>query len=214
MSDNVICNLFGKGRYLSMSAERPKRKKTGRMSPTDNDLMTEVRDGRVERLAVLFERYQTMLYNFFLRLTGNRAASEDLVQEVFMRVLKYRAGYQGDSRFNVWLFQIARNAHIDHLRKRKGDLPLDEQFVEAPDRAPLPAAAYEADREAELVRRALDRLPAGKREILVLFRFQDLKLREIAELLGCQVGTVKAQVHRALKDLGRIYIDLAGGSVS
>jgi len=65
------------------------------MSPTDNELMEQVRDGRVEKLAVLFERYQTMLYNFFLRLTGNRAASEDLVQEVFMRVLKYRAGYMG-----------------------------------------------------------------------------------------------------------------------
>jgi RNA polymerase sigma factor (sigma-70 family) len=197
-----------------MNAESAERKKAGRMPPTDNDLMSEVRDGRVERLAVLFERYQTMLFNFFLRLTGNRAVSEDLVQEVFMRILKYRADYQGDSRFNVWLFQIARNAHIDHLRKQKGNLPLDEQFVETPDRGPLPDAVYEAGREAELVRRALDRLPVRKREILVLFRFQNLKLREIAELLGCQVGTVKVQAHRALKDLSRIYLELAGGKAS
>jgi RNA polymerase sigma-70 factor (ECF subfamily) len=188
----------------------PKQEKTGRMPPTDNELMELVRDGRVEKLAVLFERYQTMLYNFFLRLTGNRAASEDLVQEVFMRVLKYRAGYQGDSRFNVWLFQIARNTHIDHLRKQKTALPLDEQFAEAPSREPRPEAAYEAGQEADLVRRALDRLPAHKKEILVLFRFQNLKLREIAELMGVQVGTVKAQVHRALKDLGRIYLELQG----
>jgi RNA polymerase sigma factor (sigma-70 family) len=197
-----------------MNADNPEREKTGRMSPTDNELMENVRDGRVEKLAVLFERYQTMLYNFFLRLTGNRAASEDLVQEVFMRVLKYRAGYMGDSRFNVWLFQIARNAHVDYLRKRKSMLPLDGQHVETPSREPLPEAAYEVEREAELVRRALDRLPVQKRELLVLFRFQNLKLREIAELLGCQVGTVKAQVHRALKDLGRIYLDLQKGSVS
>jgi len=197
-----------------MNTENTEREKTGRMSPTDNELMEDVRDGRVEKLAVLFERYQTMLYNFFLRLTGNRAASEDLVQDVFMRVLKYRAGYVGESRFNVWLFQIARNAHVDYLRKRKGELPIDEQFVETPSREPLPEAAYEAGQEAELVRRALDRLPVQKREILVLFRFQDLKLREIAELLGCQVGTVKAQVHRALKDLSRIYLDLQGGKVS
>jgi len=197
-----------------MNTENSEREKTGRMSPTDNELMEDVRDGRVEKLAVLFERYQTMLYNFFLRLTGNRAASEDLVQDVFMRVLKYRAGYVGESRFNVWLFQIARNAHVDYLRKRKGELPIDEQFVETPGREPLPEAAYEAGQEAELVRRALDRLPVQKREILVLFRFQDLKLREIAELLGCQVGTVKAQVHRALKDLSRIYLDLQGGKVS
>ncbi|MCK7525668.1 MAG: hypothetical protein MZV64_52710 [Ignavibacteriales bacterium] len=76
-----------------MNADPTEKETTGRMSPTDNELMEDVRDGRVERLAVLFERYQTMLYNFFLRLTGNRAASEDLVQEVFVRVLKYRAGY-------------------------------------------------------------------------------------------------------------------------
>jgi DNA-directed RNA polymerase specialized sigma24 family protein len=158
-----------------MNTENIEREETGRMSPTDNELMEDVRDGRVEKLAVLFERYQTMLYNFFLRLTGNRAASEDLVQDVFMRVLK---------------------------------------FVETPSREPLPEAAYEADQEAELVRRALDRLPVQKRELLVLFRFQNLKLREIAELLGCQVGTVKAQVHRALKDLSRIYLDLQGGKVS
>lgn len=197
-----------------MSAEEPRPKKTGHMSPTDNELMEEVRGGRVEKLAVLFERYQTMLFNFFLRLTGNRAASEDLVQEVFMRVLKYRAGYQGDSRFNVWLFQIARNAHIDHLRKQKAAVPLDEQYAETPSREPLPAAVYEAGEEAELVRRALDSLPVHKREILVLFRFQNLKLREIAELTGVQVGTVKAQVHRALKDLSRAYLALQGGNAS
>ena len=184
------------------------------MSPTDNELMENVRDGRVEKLAVLFERYQTMLYNFFLRLTGNRAASEDLVQEVFVRVLKYRAGYLSESRFNVWLFQIARNAHIDYLRKRKPALPLEEQFAETPSREPRPEAVYEADREAELVRRALNRLPVQKREVLVLFRFQNLKLREIAELMGVQVGTVKAQVHRALKELSRAYLELQSGDVS
>ena len=184
------------------------------MPPTDNELMEAVRDGRVEKLAVLFERYQSMLYNFFLRLTGNRAASEDLVQEVFIRILKYRAGYLSESRFNVWLFQIARNAHIDHLRRQKPALPLDEQFVETPGREPRPEAVYETDRDAELVRQALDRLPVHKREILVLFRFQNLKLREIADLMGVQVGTVKAQVHRALKDLSRIYLELQGGNVS
>jgi RNA polymerase sigma factor (sigma-70 family) len=197
-----------------MSHENSKREKTGRMSPTDNELMEQVRDGRVEKLAVIFERNQTMLFNFFLRLTGNRAASEDLVQEVFIRILKYRAGYQGDSRFNVWMFQIARNAHVDYLRKRKGDVALDDQFSEIPAHDPLPGETYEADQEAALIRQALDRLPARKREILVLFRYQNLKLREIADLFDCHVGTVKVQVHRALKDLSRIYFELQGGKAS
>lgn len=184
------------------------------MAPADNDLMEDIRDGQVEKLAVLFERHHLMLFNFFYRLTGNRAASEDLVQDVFTRILKYRAGYLGQNKFLVWMFQIARNAHVDYLRKQKGDLPLDEQFSEPPAREPHPEASYEAGEEAELVRRALDRLPVRKREILMLFRYQDLKLREIAELLGCQVGTVKAQVHRALKDLSRIYFEMQGGKVS
>jgi RNA polymerase sigma factor (sigma-70 family) len=197
-----------------MNGENSEREKTGRMSPTDNELMEAVRDGKVEKLAILFERHQTMLFNFFLRLTGHRAASEDLVQEVFIRILKYRAGYMGRSRFNVWMFQIARNAHVDYLRKNKATVGLDEQFHETPGSEPLPDERFELDEEAALVRRALDRLPTQKREILVLFRFQNLKLREIADLLGCQVGTVKVQVHRALKDLGRIYLELQGGKAS
>jgi RNA polymerase sigma factor (sigma-70 family) len=194
-----------------MNEEAWEREKTAEMSPTDNELMEQVRDGRVEKLAVLFERHQTMLYNFFLRLTGNRAASEDLVQDVFMRILKYRTGFLSESPFNIWMFQIGRNAHIDYLRKQKPVLPLEEQFSETPSRERLPDERFEADEEAELVRRALDRLPVKKREVLVLFRYQGLKLREIADLLGCRVGTVKAQVHRALKDLSRIYLELQGG---
>jgi RNA polymerase sigma-70 factor (ECF subfamily) len=197
-----------------MNARNSDQEKTGRMPPTDNELMEQVRDGKVEKLAVLFERHQAMLYNFFLRLTGNRATSEDLVQEVFIRILKYRAGYQGESRFVVWMFQIARNAHVDFLRRRKDEVPLDDRVPEAPSREPLPEDRFEADQEAALVRRALDRLPEKKKELLVLFRFQNLKLREIAELLDCQVGTVKVQVHRALKDLSRIYFELQGGKVT
>ena len=197
-----------------MNAENENLEKTGHMPPTDNELMEQVRDGKIEKLAVLFERHQTMLFNFFLRLTADRAASEDLVQDVFTRILKYRTGYQGESRFNVWMFQIARNAHIDYLRKRKSGVALDDQFMEAEGREPLPEEVFEAAEEARLVRQALSRLPVKKREILVLFRFQNLKLREIAELFGCQVGTVKAQVHRALKDLSRIYLELQGGKAS
>lgn len=184
------------------------------MAPSDNEIMESVRDGRVEKLAILFERHHIALYNFFLRLSGDRAASEDLVQDVFMRILKYRAGYHGDSKFAVWMFQIARNAHVDWLRKRKGELPLDDQLIEPASREPRPERRLETEREAELIRRALERLSPRKREVLMLFRFEELKLREIAEVLGCQVGTVKAQVHRALKDLGRIYGELQGGDLS
>ena len=89
---------------------------------SDNDLMIQVRDGRVEKMAILFERHHVMLYNFFLRLTGNTSISEDLVQEVFVRMLKYRSTYQGQDKFKLWIFRIARNAHIDFLRKKKDEV--------------------------------------------------------------------------------------------
>src|SRR5437588_62647 len=83
----------------------------------DEDLMLQVRDGAGEMLAVLFDRYQTPLFNFYSKLTGDRALSEDLVQEVFLRILKYRQSYRPGTPFRAWVYQIARNARIDHFRK-------------------------------------------------------------------------------------------------
>jgi RNA polymerase sigma factor (sigma-70 family) len=183
------------------------------VDPTsDNRLMEEVRDGKVERLAILFERYHIMLFNFFLRLTGNRSLGEDLVQDVFFRILKYRKTYQGQSKFTVWMYQIARNVHVDHLRKQKQEVPLDEQFEE-PAVAETPAIErLSAEVDAALLKKALDRLPLRKREVLLLSRFQEMKYREIAELLGCDIGSIKSTIHRAVKELGKIYFELQGGT--
>lgn len=177
----------------------------------DNQLMEEVRDGKVEKLAVLFERHHVALYNFFLRLSGNRNASEDLVQDVFFRMLKYRYTYQSKSRYLIWMYQIARNAHIDHLRKQKDEVHLEDLWEEAASESPTPTEHMEQSEIAVLMRTALAKLPLKKREVLVLSRYQNLKYKEIAELLGCNIGTVKAHVHRALKELGKIYFELSGG---
>jgi RNA polymerase sigma-70 factor (ECF subfamily) len=187
------------------------------MAPHDDNLiMTDVREGEVGKLAILFERHHLPLYNFFLRLTGNGAASEDLVQDVFVRILKYRSTFQAQSPFAVWMYQIARNAHIDFLRKRrdKDTVPLDDQWAEAASHEPLPGEALETQREQALIRKALDSLPENKREVLLLSRFQNLKYRDIAKLQGCSEGAVKTIVHRALKDLGRAYAALQEGVTS
>jgi RNA polymerase sigma-70 factor (ECF subfamily) len=176
--------------------------------------MEEVRDGQVERLAILFERHQIMLYNFFLRLTGNRGVSEDLVQDVFFRILKYRKTYQGQSKFTVWMYQIARNVHVDYLRKQKPEVPLEEQFEEAASPEALPAEKMDAEIDSAVLREALARLSLKKREILLLSRFQEMKYKDIAKLLGCNIGSVKSTVHRAIKDLSKIYCQLQGGTTS
>ena len=181
---------------------------------SDNQLMEQVRDGKVEKMAILFERYHMMLFNFMLRLTGNKNISEDLVQDVFYRMLRYRHTYKGKNRFTIWMYQIARNVHIDYLRKNKKAVPLEDQWEEIHSREPAPTEYMEKEKDIQLVRLAMSRLSVKKREILILSRFQDLKYKEIAELMDCHIGTVKATVHRAIKDLGKIYGELSGGITS
>jgi RNA polymerase sigma-70 factor (ECF subfamily) len=172
--------------------------------------MNEVREGAVARLGILFERHHRRLYNFCLRLTGDRHLAEDLVQEVFARILKYRHTYRPDSDFLVWTYQMTRNVCADHFRRlartaeAPGEPPIDIAGAEA-----RPLDELESAEAVALLRRALSALPLDKRELLVLSRFQNLRYEQIAELLGCTVGAVKVRVHRAVKQLRDVYLRLA-----
>jgi RNA polymerase sigma-70 factor (ECF subfamily) len=170
----------------------------------DEDLMLQVRDGAGEMLGVLFDRYQTPLYNFYSKLTGDRTLSEDLVQEVFLRILKYRQSYRPGTPFRSWIYQIARNARVDHFRKFPHQTALEPEMLPPV----LPRDSAQEHQEAQLLQRALMQLPEEKREILLLCRFQELKYQEIAELLGCELATVKTRIHRALLELRKAFHQL------
>ena len=171
----------------------------------DEDLMLQVRDGAGETLGVLFDRYQTPLFNFYSKLTGDRTLSEDLVQEVFLRILKYRQSYRPGTPFRAWVYQIARNARIDHFRKFPPQTPLEPEMLPPV----LPVDSAQEQQEVELLQHALQQLSEEKREILLLCRFQELKYEEIAALLGCELSTVRARIHRALQDLRKAFHQLA-----
>lgn len=176
----------------------------------DEDLMLEVRNGAGETLGVLFDRYHTPLYNFYAKLTGDRTLSEDLVQEVFLRILKYSRSYQPGTPFRAWIYQIARNARVDHYRKTPKHITFEPEM--APPVKPKDAA--QESQESELLHRALMQMPEEKREILVLSRFQELKYEEIARLLGCELGTVKTRIHRAIQELRENFRRLEGGAAA
>jgi RNA polymerase sigma factor (sigma-70 family) len=179
------------------------------MTVADEDLMLQVRSGEAEMLGVLFDRYQTPLYNFYTKMTQDRALSEDLVQDVFLRILRYRQTYRPGTPFRAWMYQIARNARVDALRKVKPDTP-----ILAEPAAPAVADSAQQKQEAQLLQRALMQLPEDKREILILSRFQELKYEEIARMMGCEVGAVKVRVHRALQQLREAFrhLERAAGS--
>lgn len=180
--------------------------------------MEQVRDGDVGRLSVLFERHHRKLFLYFYRLTGDRGASEDLVQDVFFRILKYRHTYQAGNEFVGWMYRIARNAWHDQLEKRGAEESLDDEaahFGEAIASAEGgPVESLMKAERLELLRRALNKLPEDRRELLVLSRFQGLKYEEIAGIVGCEVGAVKVRIFRAVRDLARMYGRLAGERVS
>jgi RNA polymerase sigma-70 factor (ECF subfamily) len=177
-------------------------------SVPDEDVMLQVRNGEVEMLGVLFDRYQAPLFNFYSKMTQDRTVSEDLVQEVFLRILRYRQTYRPDTTFRTWMYQIARNTRLDQVRKTRLEAP----FASEPVAPASVTDTAQQQQEAALLQSALMRLPEDKRELLVLSRFQELKYDEIARLLGCEVGTVKVRVHRALQQLRQIFLQLESGA--
>jgi RNA polymerase sigma-70 factor (ECF subfamily) len=183
-------------------------------SIADEQLMTEARNGNVRTLGVLFERHQVPLFNYYLRMTGDRAASEDLVQDVFFRILRYRHTYRESTPFSMWMYHIARNARADYMRKARREVQLDPEYEQGSDGAPNAAEDIAARQESALLKKALAALPEEKRELLVLSRYQNLKYEEIARLLECEVGTVKVRVHRAIRELRENFAELAGSRKS
>lgn len=171
--------------------------------------MRAVRGGDVARLGILFERYHRPLFDFLARMTGDRAAAEDLVQDVFVRVLKYRATFKDEGRFETWVFRIARNARADWFRARgTKETVLDEAAGHA---SPGPATDDRLARNCDVacLERALLMLRDDKRELIVLARYRGMTHEAIAELLGIEAGTVKVRIHRAVNELREIFLRLS-----
>jgi len=175
---------------------------------SDNSVMLRVRDGHLEELGLLFEKHHVRLLNFFMKMTGDRAISEDLVQESFIRIMRYRDSFRGDEgEFARWMYRLARSVAIDNFRRspRGRMTELDETLA---GDEPSPLDLVETDQSAMLLRRSMLELSPDKREVLVLHRFHFKKFTEIAEILECSVGTAKTRAHRAMKDLRKIYVRL------
>lgn len=168
--------------------------------------MLKVRDGDLDKMSLLFERYKKPLFGFFYHMNKDAALSEDLVQNVFLRILKYRYLFRGDGDFRTWMFHIARNVSHDHFRKNK--VAAKDSLETWQDRLGSDenrSAGIQREEEMHLLSMAMDRLSEDKREILVLSKFQDKKYKEIGEILGCTEGAVKVKVFRALQDLKEMY---------
>jgi len=178
---------------------------------SDEDVMRAVCGGDVRQLGALFERHHVALYEFLYRTTGDRHAAEDLVQDVFVRILKYRHTYRESSPFLTWMYRIARNARADYFRGRRYRV-IELADVDEPTTGdPSASDQLEWGTQAALLRRALMCLPDEKRELIVLARYQQMPHAQIAQLLDIEVGAVKVRVHRALRQLRKLFDDFMTG---
>jgi RNA polymerase sigma-70 factor (ECF subfamily) len=156
----------------------------------------------------LIVRYQHRLLRYLLYLTGNREQAEDLFQEVWMRVLVRGAQYNGQARFETWLFTIARNLLID-LRRKRTMSSLDELFegngdddrpmaFEVADGDPTPFDSFSNLEDRERIASALLELDTLHREVLVLRFHEELSLEEIAKVTRAPLSTVKSRLYRGM----------------
>ena len=172
--------------------------------------MLQVKEGQLDKLGLLFERYHKSLYGFFYRLTLEREVSEDLVQNVFIRMLKYKHTYKGDGQFKTWMYHMARNLFSDHYRKNKKmgykeDVEVADKYFSNENNAESNRIQRE---EMDLLQHAMNQLTFEKKEVLILSKYQEMKYKDIADLLGITESAVKVRIFRALKDLKTVYLQL------
>jgi RNA polymerase sigma-70 factor (ECF subfamily) len=176
----------------------------------DNDIMLEVRAGQLDKLGILFDRHSKSLFSFFYRMTGDKEISQDLVQNVFFRMLKYRHTFTAEGKFITWMYHLARNVSSDYFKKSK-KFSFSKNLDLWANRLSDPTTREEdfgKEQEIALLQQAMESLPADKREVLVLSRYQELKYQEIAKVLNCTEGNVKVKVHRAFQELRSIFMKL------
>lgn len=129
--------------------------------------------------------------------------SEDLTQDVFERILKYRSSYTADGSFSTWIFQIARNLHADYYRKHQNENNVDD-FVDLDQfegYAFEPGEDQHDKEELKLLQNAMTRLDSTKKQTILLSRFQGFKYKEIAEIMDCTESAVKVRIFRAIREL-------------
>jgi RNA polymerase sigma-70 factor (ECF subfamily) len=178
-------------------------------STTDHELMAAVARGDLARMSEIYQHRHRPLFRFFFRLTGRQTTAEDLVHEVFLRMIRYRHTYQSGDEFEAWMYRIARNVLVDQSKKHRLEAPAVEGEMEAVASAhPSPFDAAMKQQDLAMLYRAMRDLPDDKRELLVLSRFQGLSYEQIGDIVGCETGTAKVRVFRAMKELGRIVSEL------
>ncbi len=183
-------------------------------SATDQEIVALAREGREAAYRELIRRYERPVFSLVLRMVRDRQLAEDLAQETFIKALNAIASYKPEYKFSSWIFKIANNAAIDHLRRRDLDtLSLDGSpnattadeieatALQVGDRAQGPLAELESRELGSAIEEAIGLLRPEYRSCILLRHVEGMAYEEIAQLLDLPLGTVKTYIHRARNEL-------------
>ena len=175
----------------------------------DAQLMLRVREGDDTSFALLLERHRGPVVHFLYRMVQNQSVSEELAQEVFLRVYRSRATYEPTAKFTTWLFRIATHLALNSIRdgrKERGQESLDEDLMEGVERQVAdrqPTVEQEMLYAVKLreVRKAIEMLPEKQRAAVMMHKYEELEYTQIARALGCSESAVKSLLFRAYESL-------------
>ena len=181
---------------------------------SDQEIVALAREGREAAYRELIRRYERPVFSLVLRMVRDRQLAEDLSQETFIKALNAIGSYRSEYKFSSWIFKIANNAAIDHLRRRELDtLSLDgaphaatPEEIEATalqvgDKSETPLEELEARELGTAIEQAIGRLRPEYRACILLRHVEGLAYEEIAQSLDLPLGTVKTYIHRARHEL-------------
>jgi RNA polymerase sigma-70 factor, ECF subfamily len=181
----------------------------------DRRLISESIKGRTSAFGELVRRHQDRLFNAVTRLTDNPEDAADVVQETFINAYQSLNSFKGDSEFFTWLYRIAFNASISQRRKKKAVLSLDwngssnlSRGVDPVDESDgvQPDAAMMRSEDEVRIQRALNKLSAEHRAVLILKDIEDQRYEDIADVLNVPIGTVRSRLHRARVELRDVLL--------
>jgi len=169
----------------------------------DDVLLRQAAKGDEEAFTFLYRRHQAALYRFAVRMTGNAWAAEEIVQDVFMTLMRQPKKYDASrGTIGAFLYGIARNRVMKHLERLPREVPLEEKNEDGTgagivlQEAATPATLAEKRERVEQVRNAVLDLPAEFREAVVLCELEELSYEEAAVMAGCPIGTIRSRLHR------------------
>lgn len=171
----------------------------------DARIIQRVLEGETEAFAGLLEHYEAKIYGLVVRLVGVEAEAEEVTQDAFVQAYTHLADFRAEADFSSWLYRIAYNTALMHLRRRRvATVPMDERLIDnVTDEMAAGALSETTEMRIAMIEEALKRLSPEDRTAVTLFYFEERSTRDIAFVLGTTVSNVTTRLHRARK---RLYL--------